>query len=194
MRITVTKSSLLAGSLMLAGATSALAQGAKAKDVPTRHDRDEDGPRLAQIVALDECDPATFNAALGADFCKNVTLGAFTTFDNLFAEAAAGTPDPNWDFEPDTLRIRQDTILSVVDQGGEPHTFTEVEKFGGGFVDGLNGGEAMVPECRNGFSNLAVAKTRILQGSHIEVTGLSKGEHRFECCIHPWMRVKVQVK
>jgi plastocyanin len=194
MRITVTKSSLLAGCLMLAGATSALAQGAKGKDVPTRHDRDEDGPRLAQIVALDECDPATFNAALGADFCKNVTLGAFTTFDNLFAEAAAGTPDPNWDFEPDTLRIRQDTILSVVDQGGEPHTFTEVEKFGGGFVDGLNGGEAMVPECRNGFSNLAVAKTRILQGSHIEVTGLSKGEHRFECCIHPWMRVKVQVK
>ena len=193
MRITVTKFSLLAGCLMLA-ATSALAQGAKAKDVPTRHDRDEDGPRLAQIVALDECDPATFNAALGADFCKNVTLGAFTTFDNLFAEAAAGTPDPNWDFEPDTLRIRQDTILSVVDQGGEPHTFTEVEKFGGGFVDGLNGGEAMVPECRNGFSNLAVAKTRILQGSHIEVTGLSKGEHRFECCIHPWMRVKVQVK
>jgi plastocyanin len=193
MRITVTKFSLLAGCLVLA-ATSALAQGAKAKDVPTRHDRDEDGPRLAQIVALDECDPATFNAALGADFCKNVTLGAFTTFDNLFAEAAAGTPDPNWDFEPDTLRIKQDTILSVVDQGGEPHTFTEVEKFGGGFVDGLNGGEAMVPECRNGFSNLAVAKTRILQGSHIEVTGLSKGEHRFECCIHPWMRVKVQVK
>ena len=194
MRITVTKSSLLAGCLMLAGATSALAQGAKPKDAPTRHDRDEDGPRLAQIVALDECDPATFNAALGADFCKNVTLGAFTKFDNLFAEAAAGPPDPTWDFEPDTLRIRQDTILSVVDQGGEPHTFTEVEKFGGGFVDGLNGGEAMVPECRNGFSNLAVAKTRILQGSHIEVTGLSKGEHRFECCIHPWMRVKVQVK
>jgi plastocyanin len=193
MRITVTKFSLLAGCLVLA-ATSALAQGAKAKDVPTRHDRGEDGPRLAQIVALDECDPATFNAALGADFCKNVTLGAFITFDNLFAEAAAGTPDPNWDFEPDTLRIKQDTILSVVDQGGEPHTFTEVEKFGGGFVDGLNGGEAMVPECRNGFSNLAVAKTRILQGSHIEVTGLSKGEHRFECCIHPWMRVKVQVK
>src|SRR4030081_279958 len=112
---------LLAGCLMFAGATFAVAQ--------------ENSPRLAQVVALDECDPTSFNAKLGADFCKNVTLGAFTTFDNLFAEAAAGTPDPNWDFEPDTLRIRQDTILSVVDQGGEPHTFTEVEKFGGGFVD-----------------------------------------------------------
>src|SRR5229473_2096128 len=157
-------------------------------------DREENSPRLAQVVALDECDPTTFNAALGPDFCKNVALGAFTTFDNLFAEAANGTPDPNWDFEPDTVRIKQGSILSVVDQGGEPHTFTEVAQFGGGFVTGLNGGEATVPECAGGFSNLAVAKTRILQGSHIEVTGLSKGEHRFECCIHPWMRVKVEVK
>ena len=105
-----------------------------------------------------------------------------------------GTPDPGWDFEPDTLRLKQGTILSAVDQGGEPHTFTEVAQFGGGFVDGLNHGEAVVPECTGGFSNLAVAKTRILQGSHIEVTGLSKGEHRFQCCIHPWMRVTVEVK
>jgi len=27
-----------------------------------------------QIVALDECDPTTFNAVLGPDFCKNVAL------------------------------------------------------------------------------------------------------------------------
>src|SRR5215467_12566112 len=44
----------------------------------------------AQIVALDECDPVTFNAALGPDFCKNVALGASTTLSDLFAEAAAG--------------------------------------------------------------------------------------------------------
>ena len=63
----------------------------------------------------------------------------------LFAEAAAGTPDPNWDFEPDILTVRKGTIVSVVDQGGEPHTFTEVAKFGGGFVPGLNGpGETVV--------------------------------------------------
>jgi plastocyanin len=154
----------------------------------------ENLPSIAQVVALDECDPATFNAALGADFCKNVTLGAFTTFDELFAEAAAGTPDPKWDFEPDTLSVKKGTTVSVVDQGGEPHTFTEVEKFGGGFVEGLNGGEPTVPECVGGFATLGVAKTRILQGSHVEITGLSKGTHRFECCIHPWMRVKVEVK
>jgi plastocyanin len=149
----------------------------------------------AQIVALDECDPTTFNEALGPDFCKNIALGEFTTFDQLFAEAAAGTPDPAWDFEPDTVRIEEGTPLSVVDQGGEPHTFTEVKKFGGGFIAGLNApGEDTVSECAVGFSNLAVARTRLLQGSTRQVPDLPKGTHLFQCCIHPWMRVKVEVK
>jgi plastocyanin len=182
---TVTKFALPLGCLIFAGATLALAQG---------YSRQAHPPGLAQVVALDECDPATFNAKLGPDFCHNVTLGAFTTFDDLFAKAAAGTPDPGWDFEPDVLKIKEGTTLNVVDQGGEPHTFTEVKKFGGGFIPDLNAGEDTVPECAGGFSNVAVAKTRILQGSQIVVTGLSKGEHRFECCIHPWMRMKVEVK
>jgi hypothetical protein len=93
------------------------------------------------------------------------------------------------------LKIKEGTLLDVVDQGGEPHTFTEVAHFGGGFVPDLNGpGEETVPECADGFARVDVAKTRLLQGSHLEVAGLSKGEHRFQCCIHPWMRVKVEVK
>src|SRR5437868_3330840 len=108
MRITVVKFGLLA-CLLFSGATVTVAQENPA--VP------------AQVVALDECDPATFNAALGPAFCHNVTLGAFTTLQDLFAKAAAGTPDPNWDFEPDVIKIKKETPLIVVDQGGEPHTF-----------------------------------------------------------------------
>jgi hypothetical protein len=33
-------------------------------------------PGVTQVVALDECDPITFNAMLGPDFCKNVALAA----------------------------------------------------------------------------------------------------------------------
>jgi plastocyanin len=33
-----------------------------------------------------------------------------------------------------------------------------------------------------------------LQGSTVQITGLSKGTHHFECCIHPWMRMNVEVK
>jgi plastocyanin len=173
--------------LMFAGATLALAQA----NPPRR------SPILSgsEVVALDECDPTTFNAALGADFCKNVSLGAFTTLSDLFSEAQAGHPDPNWDFEPDTVHIKQGTTLRVVDMGGEPHTFTEVKKFGGGFIPQLNGpGEKTIPECAGGFGKVAVARTRMLQGSQLQVTGLAPGEHFFECCIHPWMRVKVEVK
>jgi plastocyanin len=179
-RFTLLKVGLLAGGLVFAGAT-----------------REELAPSPAsvQVVALDECDPATFNAALGPDFCHNVTLGAFTVLTDLFAKAQAGTPDPGWDFEPDALKIKQGTTLNVVDQGGEPHTFTEVAQFGGGFIPPLNTpGESVAPECAGGFSNVAVARTRILQGSQLQITGLAKGEHSFQCCIHPWMRLKVEVK
>ncbi len=181
-------------SFMPGGATHAFAQSqphAKTASAQVA----ESSPSSAQVVALDECDPATFNAALGPDFCHNVTLGAFTTLSDLFAKAAAGTPDPGWDFEPDTLNIKKGTTVIAVDQGGEPHTFTEVAQFGGGFIPVLNApGEDVVPECVGGFANVSVAKTRILQGSQLQVTGLSKGKHFFQCCIHPWMRVEVDVK
>jgi plastocyanin len=193
MRIHITerhfsKAALLVGCLFVTWAPHVLAQEYRLQGHP-------DTSRTAQIVALDECDPTTFNAALGPDFCHNVTLGASTNLGDLFAKAAAGTPDPGWDFEPDTIRIKEGTQLSVVDQGGEPHTFTEVAHFGGGFIPGLNApGESTVAECEGGFSNVAVARTRILQASTAQIGELSKGEHYFQCCIHPWMRVKVEVK
>ena len=190
MRPTVVKFCLGAGVLTVAVAMLALAQGAPDSDSGRRD------AKVAQVVALDECDPATFNAATaaGPDFCKNVAVGASTTFADLFAEAAAGTPNPNWDFEPDTLKIKEGTVVSVTDEGGEPHTFTEVAAFGGGFIPPLNGGQATIPECSGGFGNIAVARTRLLQGSTVQVVGLSKGVHHFECCIHPWMRMDVVVK
>src|SRR5260221_13891840 len=131
MRITVAKYGLLIGCLMFAGTTCAVAQQKSATSAQQAVAQ-EKAP-LAQIVALDECDPTTFNAVLGPDFCKNVAL-AFaapfaTTFQELFKEAMEGHPDASWDFEPDTVTINKGTPLIVVNQGGEPHTFTEVAKF-----------------------------------------------------------------
>lgn len=181
----IAKVALCAGCLLIAG----FMEG-------TNH-----GTTPAQVVALDECDPATFNLPtnVGPGFCKNVALGYTglgytTTFSQLIAEAANGTPDKNWDFEPDNLTVDEGTPIIAVNQGGEPHTFTEVANFGGGFIPPLNGGENAVPECSAGFSSVAVARTRILQGSQLQVAGLSKGVHHFQCCIHPWMRTTVVVK
>jgi len=181
---------LLIGCAILARATHVLAHGCS--------------PSVAQVVALDECDPDSFNLPIdkgglgdgGTGFCHNVALKAFgyaTSLPALVAKAKAGTPDPGWDFEPDQLNIQRGTMVTVSDQGGEPHTFTEVAHFGGGFIKDLNHGEPTVPECEGGFSNVAVAKTRIVQGGHMDITGLSKGKHLFQCCIHPWMRMEIDV-
>jgi len=187
---------LLASSVILAGVTHSIPFDT------SRHDGDDDSPKVAQVVALDECDPQTFNPAVGEEgtgFCHNVTLyglklGFETPLGVLVKEAMDGTPDPGWDFEPDQLTIEKGTTISVVDQGGEPHTFTEVAHFGGGFVPDLNHGEPAVPECAGGFKDVAVARTRILQGSRLDVAGLSKGKHLFQCCIHPWMHFEVDVQ
>jgi plastocyanin len=181
---------LLIGCALLAGATRVIAHGCS--------------PSVAQVVALDECDPDTFNLPIdkgglrdgGTGFCHNVALKAFgyaTSLPDLVAKAKAGTPDPGWDFEPDQLTIQRGTMVTVADQGGEPHTFTEVAHFAGGFIKDLNHGEPTVSECEGGFSNVAVAKTRIVQGGHMDITGLSKGKHLFQCCIHPWMRMEIDV-
>jgi plastocyanin len=189
---TIATVTLLAGWVILAGAAHARAQG----------NGNGNSPGIAQVVALDECEPASFNMALGESgggFCHNVALATFgyaTNLSDLLMGAETGSPDPGWDFEPDQLTIKQGTIVSVVDQGGEPHTFTEVKAFGNGFLAALNPGSAAgaIPECDGGFKNLAVARTRIVQGSRLDVIGLSKGKHLFQCCIHPWMRMEVDVK
>jgi hypothetical protein len=149
---------------------------------------------FAQVVALDECDRATFDASTGAgpSFCKDLAPGASTTLSDLFAKAAAGTPGPNGELELDNLTIKQGQIVSVADQGDEPHTFTEVKQFGGGVHPHTD--DPVKASCTNPASPpVTVARTRILQGSQLDVICLSKGNHLFQCCIDPCMRIEVDV-
>ncbi len=76
--------------------------------------------------------------------------------------------------------------MRVRNAGGRPHTFTEVANFGGGKVPDLNEGLEVAPECPGSVD--------IAPGDSIKVSGLSVGNHRFQCCIHPWMRALIKVK
>ena len=44
-------------------------------------------PAVTQIVALDECDPHSFNKVLGPDFCHNVALAAVVAIHASTAHA-----------------------------------------------------------------------------------------------------------
>ena len=141
-----------------------------------------DGGR--RIVMLDECDPDSFNAAIGAGTCvgRNGGLG----FDKFIALLQKHALVPSWRFSPNTIHVPGELTLAVTNRGGEVHTFTEVEDFGGGIVPVLNdlaGTPVVAPECQALGAGDFIAPGA--QTSHM----FERGEaDKYECCIHPWMR------
>lgn len=143
-----------------------------------------------QVVIRDDCDPATFNAVVGPGTCVKVGSTTFSEFvDQIIAQGRA----PAWRFAPDHLSLAAGGTLEGLNIGGETHTFTEVANFGGGCIGFLNAllGLSPVPECA-GFPGGVFGATRVPAGGTRTVT-LAPGIHRFECLIHPWMRVTVDV-
>jgi hypothetical protein len=155
-----------------------------------------------QKVALeDDCDPTDPAWAPQGCFREegHVTRAEFNAllFSPLIpaSAAAARVPvgHPSWRIDPGYLIAELGENLRVRNAGGRGHTFTEVAQFGGGFVPPLNGGTpanpgiAMAPECN------PASVPVIAPGGQGEVSGLALGVHRFQCCIHPWMRAAVKV-
>jgi len=90
------------------------------------------------IDIRDYCDPASFNAAIGPDTCVRDTSDGAITFSGFVAELGADKSVGAWRFAPEQIRVSQGTTLQLQNLGGETHTFTEVKRFGGGFLDFLN--------------------------------------------------------
>jgi plastocyanin len=95
-----------------------------------------------------------------------------------------------WRNDPPYLKIEPGQRVKVRNRGGRTHTFTEVRDFGGGKIGppgvGLNKGLATAPECP--------ASTNMLAGTSMTLAPLAPGNHRFQCCIHPWMRAIIKVE
>lgn len=146
------------------------------------------------IAMRDDCDPATFNAVLGAGAC--VGRGT-TTFGAFIAELREDQVAEAWAFEPDEVTIHSEDAVVVRNTGGETHTFTKVTSFGGGIVPILNvlSGN-LVPAVPAPGVN--VSATFVPAGGQITAASgpggiLTPGQNRFECFIHPWMRAVVTV-
>jgi plastocyanin len=147
---------------------------------------------------VDNCDPATFNAFMPG-LCAQTPHKLDTTLTEfqalLFSPLAANIIGHSaWNFSPGYISIRAGQTVRAINAGGEDHTFTEVAAFRGGVVPPLNGvgGPAgtvpLLPaaECS--------PPTIVASGETVQVTGLAPGVHKFQCCIHPWMRAVVDVE
>jgi plastocyanin len=139
-----------------------------------------------RILMMDACDSASFNAALGEGTCNTAGSVTFEEFNQQFARIGRV---PEWRFSPTVLDVMVGDTYTAMNVGGESHTFTEVEEFGGGFVAALNGGQPTVPECQ-GLAGSAF----IPPGGTQSDTPDEAGTEKYQCCIHPWMRTTVRVR
>jgi hypothetical protein len=155
-----------------------------------------DGDDGTKMTLLDDCDPrigAGWNTATDATQCirseGSVTRAEFGAFlASPLSLSVVG--HPAWRIAPTYLKPETGDRISVRNGGGRGHTFTEVADYGGGFipVPALNMGLTEAPEC------VAAPSTVIAPGGRITLTGLAVGNHKFQCCIHPWMRALVKVE
>ena len=155
------------------------------------------------IDIRDYCDPASFNAAIGPDTCVRDTSDGAITFNGFVAELGADKSVGAWRFAPEQIRVSQGTTLQLQNLGGETHTFTEVKRFGGGFLDFLNaasGNPVPAPECAQVVNGSLVPQPPSEENIFIPAGGSATLplEHetvaRYQCCIHPWMRITITPK
>jgi plastocyanin len=141
------------------------------------------------VSMQDQCDPASFNAALGVGACAKQGTMTVAQFN---AELAANHSVAAWQFSPSVFTIHVGDMIMARNDGGETHTFTEVQQFGGGMVPSLNtasGNTVEAPEC-------AQLPNSALVGSGATFTTDAAnhvGTEYYQCCIHPWMRATVTV-
>ncbi|MFL5615271.1 MAG: CHRD domain-containing protein [Gemmatimonadaceae bacterium] len=150
-------------------------------------DDDEKGDDARVIKMLDDCDPASFNAAVGPGSCVG---NGKTTFQSFLAELQATHVAAKWEFIPSMLEAEGGGVLMAKNLGGEQHTFTAVAQYGGGIVPTLNAASnnpIEAAECKT-----LEADDFVSPGGTYKAKLTKDAIQRFQCCIHPWMRTTVQ--
>jgi len=147
------------------------------------------GSKEQHVNMLDACDPETFNAVIGPGTCTRP--GGGVTFQNFIDQLTKHGTIGSWRFTPLNASLHVGDEFVAFNQGGEVHTFTEVEEFGGGIVPLLNqlsGNTEVAPECN------PATLTFIPPGGTYSDEVEEPGTEHYQCCIHPWMRATVTAR
>ena len=143
-----------------------------------------------RIEIHDACDPMSFNAALGAGTCAR---SGGVNFEQFIAQLTKNGSIGAWNFAPGHVEAKVGQVLLAINRGGEAHTFTEVEEFGGGIVPLLNqlsGNTTVAPECQALAQDDLIPPGGFDDDDEVEEPGTEK----YQCCIHPWMRAIVTAR
>ena len=182
-------SALLAATTITALLLACSDAGPSGQLEPTAPAAARGGETVRRVEILDACDPISFDAVLGAGACAR---SGGLSFDTFIAQLTAKGEVDAWRFAPaGNIQARVGQELLAINLGGEVHTFTEVEEFGGGIVPLLNqlsGNTTVAPEC-----NPATIDFIPPGGTYSDEVEEAGTEH-YQCCIHPWMRATVTAR
>ena len=152
---------------------------------------DADRDAFARFRMLDDCEPTSFNQPpRGPGTCVG---SGKTTFTQFIAELTQTGMARKWRFVPRRRSVEEGTTLLARNLGGEVHTFTRVQNFGGGIVPILNTlsrNPVEAEECKTLDSEDFIPPG----GKYLlPLPGVKDQTIKVQCCIHPWMRSTVRV-
>jgi len=146
------------------------------------------------VSLMDACDPETFNAPPPAGVGPGTCIrNGGVTFQNFIEQLTRFGSIGAWHMAPPNSNLLVGQHFLAVNHGGEVHTFTEVEEFGGGIVPALNTlarTPVEAPECKALDSDDFIAPGATYQSDTEE----EEGEEKYQCCIHPWMRLTAHIR
>jgi hypothetical protein len=147
------------------------------------------GDQSGKVVSIfDACDPTTFGQA-----GVSCTRSGGVTFEQFLAQITPTHTPGGWHFAPSELNIKVGEGFFALNRGGEMHTFTEVEHFGGGIIPPLNAASGNLVEAEE-CKHLAPSDFLLPgQTSDLDIAD-DEGTELYQCCIHPWMRTVVHKK
>ena len=152
-------------------------------------------PAPRTILIHDECSPS-FNQpppdGAGPGTCTRNGGVPFPRFIDQFARLHQVQ---EWHFTPDDVALKPGHAFVATNVGGELHSFTEVDAFGGGVVPPLNAfAGATRPECATAFSaflgGAGPSSSFVLPGQSTQ-PDVPSGTELYQCCIHPWMHAVI---
>jgi hypothetical protein len=135
---------------------------------------------------------------VGPGTCSRRQAGV--PFQRFVAQLTALHQVPEWHFVPGGVQVNAGERFVVRNVGGELHSFTEVDQFGGGVVPQLNqlsGSGPTRPECAAAFTAFqagAAGSSFLTPGTALADSEDDPGAHLYQCCIHPWMHEVVTVR